>query len=175
MRRLVLLACLAALALPGAAAAGTPRFALWDLQTDLAHASRNVYGDVQVKPRAAVAGHGTAVECGPSCRFGAGWLAFSARPRLSARDVSSATAGYSSRKGWFVRLTLRPAATAAWARFAKNVAHGAKLRGVPDVLIVVADGTIAASPLATQVSTARGTLTLTGFSRASAKLLARLL
>lgn len=163
------------LALAGPAAAATPRFALFDLQSDLAHASRNTYGDVQVKPRAAVAGHGTLARCAAACRFGNGWLAFRAEPHLAAADVATARSGYSAHKGWFVALTLRPAAVARWTLFARNVAGGAKMRGVPDVLVVVARGAITALPLATQVSSVHGVVTLTGFSRASARDLAKLL
>ena len=163
------------LSLAGPAAAAGPRFALFDLQTDLSHASRNPYGDVQVRPLAKVAGTGTVVRCGSSCRFGSGWLAFHAAPHLSAADVSAATARYSKRLGWSVALALRPRAAARWSLFAKHVAAGTKLRGVPDVLIVVAGGEVAASPFATQVSSAHGTVTLTGFSRASATALAKLL
>lgn len=161
--------------LAGAAAAAGPRFALFDLQSDLSHASRNPYGDVRVRPLAQVAGKGTLVRCGASCRFGSGWLVFRAAPHLSAADVSAAHAGYSKRLGWNVALALRPAAAARWRLFAKHVAAGTKLRGVPDVLVVVAGGQVAASPFATQVSSASGTVTLTGFSRSSATALARLL
>jgi hypothetical protein len=166
---------LAFLTLAGPAAAAGPQFGLYDLHTDLAGASRNTYGDVQVKPRAALAGKGTLALCGASCRFGAGWLAFRATPHLAAADVSAAQASYSRRLGWHVALTLRPAAQRRWAVFAARIAVGGKSRGVPDVLVVVANGTIAASPLASQVSARHGILTLTGFSRASARAVAKLL
>src|SRR4051794_31890582 len=158
------------------AAVAAPRFALWDLQSDLAHASRNPYGDVAVKPLAAVRGKGTLVRCATWCRFGDGWLAFSQEPRLSAADVAGATVRYTRRQGWTVRLALRSSARTRWSAFARNVTSQAKLRGVPDVLVVVAGGQIAASPLATQVSSSSaGVVTLTGFSRASARTLAKLL
>ena len=172
MKRLSVLLALAALTLPAAASAATPRFAVYVLQTDLAHASRNTYGDVQVKPRAAVAGKGTVVECADWCRFGAGWLAFHGGARLAAGEVSAATARYTKHKGWTVALTLSPGAAAKWTRLAATLKAGAKLRGVPDVLVVVAGGQVAAAPYATQVTAAGGVLTLTGFSRASAKALA---
>lgn len=175
MRRLVLLLCLALLAVPASAGAAAPTFALWDLQTDLSHVSRNVYGDVQAKPLHAVAGKGTPVRCAVWCRLGSGWLSFSPKPRLSAADVASARYGYSKRKGWFVELGLKPAAVAHWRGFVRNVSLGAKQRGVPDVLAVVAGGQVAALPLATQVTSSGGTVTLTGFSRAAAKALAGLL
>ena len=171
MQRLALLLFLCAVVVPTASAA-TPRFALYDLQSDLAHASRNTYGDVQVKPRAALAGKGTLVQCGTSCRFGAGWLAFKDESRLRAADVSAAAVRYTKHKGWTVRLTLTRPALSRWTRLAQTLRAGAKLRGVPDVLVVVADGEVAAAPYATQVSASGGVLTLTGFSRASARALA---
>jgi hypothetical protein len=173
MKRLSVLLALAALALPAAASAATPRFAVYVLQTDLSHASRNTYGDVQVKPRAAVAGKGTVVECADWCRFGAGWLAFKpAAARLGSPDVSTAAVRYTKHKGWTVRLTLTRPAASKWTRLGRQLRTGEKLRGVPDVLVVVAGGQVAASPYASQVSAAGGVLTLTGFSRASAKALA---
>lgn len=175
MRRLALPLVVLALAAPASAAAAPPRFALWDLQTDLSTASRNVYGDVDAKPLAAVATRGTPVHCAAWCRFGSGWLAFRTAPRLDAADVAGARVAYARRKGWFVDLTLRPAAAPRWAAFAAHVRNGTRLRGVPDVLVVVAGGQIAAAPLATEVTSARGVVTLTGFSRPGAKALARLL
>jgi hypothetical protein len=175
MRRLVLLLSLAALALPAGAGAAAPRFALWDLQTDLSHASRNVYGDVQVKPAPKLAGRGTVVLCAAWCRFGKGSLAFSATPRLSAADVASARVAYSKHRGWVVQLTLRRPAVARWRAFVRNVTLGAKRRGVPDVLVVAAGGRVAAAPLATDVTSSGATVTLTGFARGGAKALVALL
>jgi hypothetical protein len=109
--------------MPAAAVAAVPRFALWDLQSDLANASRNEYGDVAVKPLAAVRGHGTVVRCATSCRFGSGWLAFAKPSRLRAGDVGSASVRYTRRLGWTVRVALRPAAQARWTAFARNLAH----------------------------------------------------
>lgn len=172
MLRVSLFLAVVALAVPAAASAATPRFALYDLQSDLAHASRNGFGDVEVKPRTALAGKGTLVRCGTWCRFGAGWLAFRGGARLAAGDVSAAAVRYTKHKGWTVRLTLSPGAAAKWTRLAATLKAGAKLRGVPDVLVVVAGGEVAAAPYATQVTAAGGVLTLTGFSRASAKALA---
>jgi hypothetical protein len=161
----------AALALAAPAAGATPRFALFDLKSDLAHASRNAFGDVAVRPRAALAGRGTLVECGTWCRLGAGWLAFARRPHLAGGDVSAARVRYSPRRGWTVRLTLRPGARGRWAAFVRGLGESAKLAGVPDVLVVVADGRVAATPLASEVSTARGVVTIAGFSRGSANAL----
>ena len=170
MRLLTVLLC--ALALAGPAAAAAPSFGVFDLQTDLAAASRNTYGDVAVKPRAAVAGHGVLAHCGSSCRFGSGWLAFSVPPALTRADVTAARVQFSKRAGWTVALSLRPAAQARWAAFARRVAFAGRHRGVPDVLVVVARGEVAAAPLASEVVTTHGRVTLSGFSRASARALA---
>jgi hypothetical protein len=167
----LLVVTLTALALAGPAAAATPSFGVFDLQSDLAAASHNMYGDVAVKPRAAVAGHGMLAHCGSWCRFGQGWLAFAVKPALSHRDVSSAKLRYTKHLGWTVILSLHPAAQSRWAAFARRIAFTAKHRGVPDVLVVVARGEIAAAPLSTEVAAAHGGLTLSGFSRASARAL----
>jgi hypothetical protein len=169
LRRLCVVLLVLVFAAP--AAASTPRFALYDLQSDLAHASRNVFGDVQVKPRAGLTGKGTLVRCGTWCRFGPGWLAFKTAARLKPADVSAPVVRYAKRKGWTVQLTLSRAAAAKWTRLARNLRADAKLQGVPSVLVVVAGGEVAAAPYATQVSASGGVLTLTGFSRASAKAL----
>jgi hypothetical protein len=172
MRRfLLILFAAASLAVPAAASAA-PRFALWDLQTDLAAASRNAFGDVQAKPRAAVARHGTAIECAAWCRFGKGWLAFHAAPRVGAGDVATAAVGYSKKLGWHVRLTLKPSARRKWDRFAAVLRAGYRQRGVPDVLVVAAGERVVAAPFADQVHATSGVLTLTGFSKASAQALA---
>jgi hypothetical protein len=163
---------LAALALAGPAAAATPRLAVWDLQSDLAHASRNDFGDVAVKPRAALAGAGTLVRCGTWCRFGSGWLAFGAPPRLATPDLCGLRVVYEKRLGWTVQATLSPAAAARWSRFSRLLAQRSRRRGVPDVLVVAARGVVVASPLGSAVHAADGALVLTGFSRASAKALA---
>ena len=172
MRRLCVVLLVLAFAAPAAAAAETPRFALYDLQSDLSHASRNVYGDVQVKPRADLTGKGTLVRCATWCRFGAGWLAFTSAPRLDPADVSAPAVRYTKHKGWTVRLTLDRAAASKWTRLARNLKADTKIAGVPAVLVVVAGGQVAAAPYSTQVSATGGVLTLTGFSRASAKALA---
>jgi hypothetical protein len=161
----------AALALAAPAAASTPSFGVFDLQSDLAAASHNAYGDVAAKPRVAVAGHGTLAECASWCRFGKGWLAFAVKPALTRADVTAAHVQYSKHLGWTVVVSLHPAAQSRWAAFARRVAFAGKHRGVPDVLVVVARGQIAAAPLSTEVTAAHGDLTLAGFSRASAKAL----
>ena len=169
MRQLAIL--VAALALAPSAAAAKPSFKLWDLQTDLAHASRNSFGDVQVKPRAEIAPHGVPVRCAAWCRFGVGWIAFRADPHLRSADVEAAAVDYSKRLGWTVRLTLRPSAVARWNAFDRGLRLGAKQRGVADVLVVTVGDQIAAAPLADQIRAGKGVVTLTGFSRASAKAL----
>lgn len=162
---------LAALSLAGPAAAATPSFGIFDLQSGLAAVSHNAYGDVAAKPRAAVEGHGLLARCGSSCRFGSGWLAFGVQPALTRADVTAARAQFSKRTGWTVALSLRPAAQDRWAAFARRVAFAGRHRGVPDVLVVVARGEIAAAPLSTEVNAAHGGVTLSGFSRASARAL----
>jgi hypothetical protein len=171
MQRLCVVLLVLLFAVPATASAATPRFAVYDLQTDLAHASRNTYGDIQVKPRADLTGKGTLVRCATWCRFGSGWLAFRAQPRLTPADVSAPTVRYTKHKGWTVRVALDRAAAAKWTRLARNLRQDTKLAGVPAVLVVVADGQVAAAPYSTQVSASGGVLTLTGFSRASAKAL----
>lgn len=163
---------LAALSLAGPAAAATPSFGVFDLQSDLAPASHNAYGDVAVKPLAAVEGHGFLAHCGASCRFGSGWLAFGVKPALTRADVTAARVQFSKRKGWTVALSLRPAAQTRWAAFARRVAFAGKHRGVPDVLVVVARGEITAAPLSTEVAAGHGGVTLSGFSRTSARAVA---
>jgi preprotein translocase subunit SecD len=126
---------------------------------------------VAVKPRAAVMGHGVLAHCGSSCRFGNGWLVFGVKPALNGADVTAARVQFSRQTGWRVALSLRPAAQVRWAAFARRVAFAGKHRGVPEVLIVVARGEIVAAPLSTEVTAAHGGVTLSGFSRASAKAL----
>lgn len=163
---------LAALALAGPASAAAPRLAVWDLQSDLAHASRNDFGDVAVKPRAAVAGKGTLVRCGAWCRFGSGWLAFGTAPRLATPDLHGVRVVYEKRLGWTVRAALSRPAAARWAHFARLTAERSRRRGVPDVLVVAARGVVVAAPLSSTVHARDGVLVLTGFSRSSAKALA---
>lgn len=165
----VLVVALSALALAGPAGASTPRLAVWDLQTGLAQASRDAFGDVAVKPHAKVAGKGTLVRCGAWCRFSPGWLAFRAKPLLGAADLRAAKVVRSKRLGWTVQSTLTRPALARWTRFAAVAAERSKRRGVPDVLVVAARGVIAAAPYSSLVHARRGQLVLTGFvSRAAA-------
>src|SRR5512140_3610774 len=100
---LIAAACLAALATASSAAAGLPRFAVYDVRTNLAAASHNEFGDVKVwTNKAGLAGRArgaTLVRCGGDCTFGAGWLAFVHAPALAAGDVASAKAQH-SRGGW---------------------------------------------------------------------------
>jgi hypothetical protein len=164
----VLASTLAALAL-------SPPFAVWDLQGDLAKVSHNGYGDVAVKPLSAVTGHGSLVRCGAWCRFGDGWLAFTARPALRPADVSRARIHFDKKNGWTVELRLTHRAWSRWQTFASRLAASGKRRGVPDVLVVTAAGEVAASPIASQVYASKGSVTVTGFTRASAAAVAKTL
>ena len=170
MRAVALLLLTLAFAAP--AAAGGPRFGLFDLN-DLAHASHNVYGDVKVSQRA-TALRGTVVRCGTSCRFGNGWLAFAKAPSLNAGDVASAKA-HPGRIGWSVDLGLTDRGKARWTRFSKIAAQRLQLSGFPDVLVVVVNGEILAAPYANDVRYKNGTLELVGFSRAEARRAAKTL
>jgi hypothetical protein len=171
-------AALAALALAGGASAGTPRFALFDVHTDLAAASHNTFGDVKVWKRQTALtsrAHGAAiVRCGGDCTFGSGWLAFSRKPVLSAGDVVSATARR-THTGWNVVLGLSARGKASLARFRRNASRSDRTRGVPDALVLVLDGTIVAQPLANQIDSGKTTVALPGFSHANALRAAKLL
>jgi hypothetical protein len=173
MRRiLVIPALVGALALAGGASASTPRFAVFDVHTDLAGPSHNVFGDVKVWKRQAALAERTAgstlVRCGGDCTFGSGWLAFTGAPALAARDVASAKARR-TKLGWGLVLTLTPRGSSNWTRFSRNAALSGKTRGVPDPLVLVLDGSIVAQPLANQLSAGRAaTVTIPGLSRANA-------
>jgi hypothetical protein len=170
MRLVALL--LLALVFAAPAAAATPRFGLFDLH-DLARASHNVYGDVKVSKHP-TALKGTVVRCGTGCRFGAGWLSFAKGPSLTAGDVVSATA-HSGRIGWSVDVGLNTRGQARWTAFAKIAAQRRKSSGVPDVFVVVVNGSILALPYANDVHHKQGTLDLIGFTRAGARLMAKTL
>jgi hypothetical protein len=180
MRRSLLLsaAALAALALAGGASAGTPRFALFDVHSDLAAASHNSFGDVKVWKRESAlerrAQGAALVRCGGDCSFGAGWLAFSQKPALSAGDVVSAKT-HRTKSGWSVVLGLSAHGKAGLARFQRRAALSGKTRGVPDALVLVLDGTIVAQPLASQIHPGRATVEIPGFSRGNALRAAKLL
>jgi hypothetical protein len=158
-----------------AALALSPPFAVWDLQADLAKVSHNAFGDVAVKPRGAVTGHGSVVRCGAWCRFGDGWLAFSAPPALGRTDVSRAAARFDGKKGWTVELHLTGRGWTRWQSFARRADRDGRKRGVPDVLVVTTSGQVAGTPMASQVFAAKGSVTLTGFTRASARAVAQAL
>jgi hypothetical protein len=183
LSRLVPAAALAALALSGgasagAASAGAPRFALFNVHSDLAAASHNSYGDVKVWKRESAlarrANRATLVRCGSDCTFGAGWLAFSQKPALSAGDVVSAKTRR-TKSGWSVILRLSPHGTAAVAAFRRITALSAKTRGVPDALALVLDGTIVAQPLADQIRHGKATVEIPGLSHGNALRVAKLL
>src|SRR5258705_12506092 len=149
LSRLLPAAVLGALVLAGGAFAGTPRFALFDVHTDLAHASHNVFGDVKIWKRqtalARRAKGATLVRCGGDCTFGAGWLAFSDGPTLSAGDVKSAKA-YRTKVGWSVVAVLTPRGLSHWQAFSRRAALSSKTRGVPDALAVVLEGSVVPHP-----------------------------
>jgi hypothetical protein len=167
-----------ALALTGSAAAGTPRFALFDVHTDLAQASHNAFGDVKIWKRQAAlvrrAEGASVVRCGGDCTFGAGWLAFTGAPALSAGDVAAAKA-HRTKVGWSVALTLTTRAAASWTRFARRASLSSATRGVPDALALVLDGTIVAQPLASQVRQSKTAVQIPGLSRGNALRVAKLL
>lgn len=175
---LIAAACLAALALASSAAAGLPRFALYDVRTNLAAASHNEFGDVKVwtsRDRLAGRAHGaTIVRCGGDCSFGAGWLAFVHAPALAAGDVASAKARH-SRRGWSLVLTLTSSGRARFVAFATRAAQRASHRGIADPLALVLDGAILAQPLASQLRIGKTTLELFGLTRAGAVRAAKLL
>jgi hypothetical protein len=113
------------------------------------------------------------VRCGTWCRFGDGWLAFAARPALRPSDVSRATTRFDKKNGWTVELRLTRRAWSRWQTFASRLTASGKRRGVPDVLVVAAAGQVAASPIASQVFASKGSVTVTGFTRASAAAVAK--
>jgi hypothetical protein len=175
---LVLVAALGALVLAGGASAAAPRFALFDVHTDLAHASHNTFGDVKVWKRQAAlesrARGATIVHCGSACTFGAGWLAFSAAPALSARDVVSAKA-YRTTVGWSIVAILTPRGVSRWKSFSHRAALSGATRGVPDALVIVLDGDIVAQPLTDQLRRGKTSVEIPGLSRANALRAAKLL
>lgn len=178
LSRLLPAAVLGALVLAGGASAGTPRFALFDVHSDLAAVSHNTFGDVKVWKRQAALerrAHGaTLVRCGSDCSFGAGWLAFSRPPALSAGDVVTAKA-QRAHYGWGLVLTLTVRGKASLAQFHRRASLSGTTRGVPDALVLVLDGTIVAQPLASQLTPGKATLEIPGFSRANALRAAKLL
>jgi hypothetical protein len=167
----VLLIGVAALALAGPAAAA-PRLGLYDLSADLAGASRNAFGDMQVRPHAVLAQKApwaTLVRCGPDCRLGSGWLALAAAaPRLGGGDIAKARP-LRRRIGWSVELTLTRRGRAAWKRLTAQAALHVRRRGVPPVYAVVANRTIVALPYANGIRVRGRVLELPGFTAAGAR------
>ena len=157
----LLVVTLSALALAGPAAAATPRFGVFDLQSDLAAASTTTYGDVAVKPRAAVAGHGVLAHCGSWCRFGSGWLAFGVKPALTRADVTAARARVLEADRLDGRALAAPGARrpagprspAGWPSPRSTAACRTCSSWSPR-------GEIAAAPLSTEVIAAHGGVTL---------------
>ena len=179
LSRLLTAAVLGALVLAGgASAAPTPHFAVFDVHTDLATASHNVFGDVKIwkrKPALASRTHGaTLVHCGANCTFGAGWLAFVNRPALSAGSVVAAKT-HRTKVGWSVVLTLSPRGRSAWKAFSHRTSLSSATRGVPDALVLVLNGDIVAQPLASQVKQRATTVEIPGLSRKNALRTATLL
>jgi hypothetical protein len=178
LSRLLPAAVLGALALAGGASASTPRFALFDVHTDLAQASHNAYGDVKIwKRQTALASRvhgGTLVRCGNACTFGAGWLAFSATPAISAADVTGAKA-YRGKAGWSVVVTLTPRGVSRLKTFNRRASLSGAKRGVPDALVLVLDGDVVAQPLTDQLRHGKTSVEIPGLSRANALRTAKLL
>ena len=167
------------LALAGPAAAATPRFGIFDLESDLAKASKNEFGDVKVvarfAPLAAKAPGAAIVSCARDCRFGAGWLAFAKGPSLGARDLVSVKAHRIKGTNWGVTVKLTSGGETRWKAFAQRAARSAKLRGVPDALVIVVGGSILAQPLVSDLRRSARTLELTGFTRSGAQKTAKTL
>jgi len=155
-------------------AAPTPRFAVYDLQADLAAASHNEFGDLRVwKQRAALAARApgaTLVHCAAGCRFGDGWLAFAKPPALVANDVAAAKAHRVRGPYWAVTLRMTPRGEGVWTAFARLAAERRARRGLPDVLVVVVNGAVLAQPYADQIGS-KGTLTVGGLTRSAAAVL----
>jgi hypothetical protein len=149
------------------------------LQTDLAKASQNAFGDVRISARRAVlagrAPGAIVVRCAADCRFGPGWLAFAKAPPLAAADLRSAKAHNIRGSHWGVTVRLTAGGETRWKGFAKEAARNARSRGVPDLLIVVVDGAVLAQPYASDVLLRSGRLELTGFSRSGAQKAAKTL
>ena len=177
LSRLLPAALLGALVLAGGASASTPRFALFDVHTDLAQASHNVFGDVKIwKRQAALASRAdgaTLARCGSACTFGAGWLAFSATPAITAADVTGAKA-YRTKVGWSVVVTLTPRGVSHWKAFSLRAAKSGATRGVPDALALVLEGDVVAQPLADQLRHGKTSVQIPGLSRANALRTAKL-
>lgn len=178
LSRLLPASLLGALVLAGGASAAAPRFALFDVHTDLAHASHNTFGDVKIWKRPAAlaerAKGATLVHCGDACTYGAGWLAFSGTPSLSSADIVSAKA-YRSKIGWSVVVILTPGGMTRWKAFDTRAARSGATRGVPDPLALVLDGDIVAQPLDDQLRHGKTSVEIPGLSRANARRAAKLL
>jgi preprotein translocase subunit SecD len=164
----LLAACLGALALCSGASAGV---AIFDVSTSLVPASRNAFGDLQVRPRAALerrAPGATLVRCKSTCTYGKGWLAFRGRPVLTGRDLVSARAYRVAGPVWSVSMTLRSGGTKRWSAFTHLTAKAAREHGVPDALVLAVDGSVAGQPLANQVVLNGATLRIGGLTRTNA-------
>lgn len=161
----LLLALLVCLALAAPAAAATPRFGLFDLHRDLAGASRNTYGDVQVKPEQKLPASAALVRCGDGCTYGKGFLAFRRGPALGAGDVLGAKAYRIRALAWGVALELTPAGAARWRAYTRQATQQAARRGLPNALVLAVDGRVAGQPFANQVVLKKTTLRIAGLTR----------
>jgi hypothetical protein len=162
------------------AAAGTPRFAVFDLQRDLAKASHDLYGDVKAVEKrdvlAARARDATLVRCVDECRFGSGWFAFAKPSTLAAGDLvrGSVRSAPVKHDGWGVTVRLTAAGAARWSALSRHATLQLHRRGVPDVYVFVVDGVAVYTPLAVDVRSSGATLSLVGLSRSDARRLAKL-
>jgi hypothetical protein len=169
---LIAAAGLGALVLAGGASAARPQVTLFNLRTDLAHASRNAFGDLQVsKSQTALARRArgaTLVRCAGSCTYGDGWLAFKQASALTGRDIASGRAHRVHKATWAVSVKLTRTGIARWASFSRGAARAAKERGVPDALVLAVDGSVAGQPLADQIRLRGTTLEIVGLTRGNA-------
>jgi hypothetical protein len=186
VRRLLVIAatCSAVLAAGGpapASAAGSPRFAVWDLQRDLARASHTVYGDVKPwRKREALASRArgaTLVRCSGACGFGDGWYAFSRPSALRAGDLvhGSARADRITGNVWAVTLRLTAGGASRWRALGTHAAQQLRRRGVPDVLVFAAKGVVVVAPFATAVRASGTTLRIVDLRRSDALRVAKAL
>jgi hypothetical protein len=165
---------LLALVLAAPASAASPRLGLFDLDSGLAKASRNVYGDVHLSSSRSALAHrapgATIARCAAGCRLGHGWLAFAKQPLLTSRAFAGPVRVAPGSKGWSVSVALTPAGRARWRRLAELAGQYKARVGLPPVYAVVLNGTIYAVPLATDIRLRRGTLVLGAFTKAAARI-----
>ena len=186
MRRTLVLLTLACAALAAAGAgsasrAAPPRFAVWDLQRDLAPASHDAYGDVKpwrnADALAVRAPQATLVRCTFACGFGDGWFAFSRTPELRTQDVVRGSVRAVELKGktWAVTLRLTWRGLVRWRELSHAAERRMQKRGVPDVLVFVVHGTVVSAPFSTNVRTRSRTVRIVDLRRTDALQVANLL